>query len=487
MPAKMGSCGPPARSASHAGGRRRRRRGGARARARRASRRRWRRSRRSPRLRPGSARGRAESAIAAPFALRRRRARDRRSRRAGAGRRPPARRRVVAASADRGAESEDQHERRARRRARRACARRYAPSPGRLRGRPCRATRLAISCPVRRGPCHILRNASPRAAFASVVAARGASLAAAAHRQLAAAGTRAAERRRGAAAGAARARSSRGPRRTAARPPSPAGRSRGSTSRTIAPARRARPPRPTAGTARLTLDPELAADRARADGAHHLPEAAVVLMDVATGALLVYASHVEKGAAARPLRRGHARRPRASSRSSRPRRSSRTRTSGPTRRQCYSGGEQRITATDLVDDPQRDRWCTTLARRDGAQHQHGLRAARERAPRAAAARGDGAPLRLRAGRAVRRPGAAERAARPRPSRSSSRARRRASGTRRSRRSQAAEMSAIVARGGEAVRPSIVEQGRRRRRARSLWSAPDGPATRGLAPRDRRRS
>ncbi|MGH7295775.1 MAG: penicillin-binding transpeptidase domain-containing protein, partial [Polyangiaceae bacterium] len=29
-------------------------------------------------------------------------------------------------------------------------------------------------------------------------------------------------------------------------------------------------------------------------------------------------------------------------------------------RQCYSGGEQRINSIDLVDDPQRDRWCTTL-------------------------------------------------------------------------------------------------------------------------------
>jgi cell division protein FtsI/penicillin-binding protein 2 len=33
----------------------------------------------------------------------------------------------------------------------------------------------------------------------------------------------------------------------------------------------------------------------------------------------------------------------------------------PDARQCYSGGEQRILSTDLVDDPLRDRWCVTMA------------------------------------------------------------------------------------------------------------------------------
>src|SRR5260370_910399 len=34
---------------------------------------------------------------------------------------------------------------------------------------------------------------------------------------------------------------------------------------------------------------------------------------------------------------------------------------GPDTKECYSGGEQRIGASDLLPDAQRDRWCTTLA------------------------------------------------------------------------------------------------------------------------------
>ena len=50
------------------------------------------------------------------------------------------------------------------------------------------------------------------------------------------------------------------------------------------------------GTAQLTLDPELQRIAVGLMNAHHLPEAAVVLLDTATGKVLVYASHVEKGA-----------------------------------------------------------------------------------------------------------------------------------------------------------------------------------------------
>jgi peptidoglycan glycosyltransferase len=113
------------------------------------------------------------------------------------------------------------------------------------------------------------------------------------------------------------------------------------------------------GTAQLTLDPELQRIAVGLMNAHHLPEAAVVLMDTATGKVLVYASHVEKGpqrdlcaeatapsasvfkvvTAAALVEDAHL---------------------GPDTKQCYSGGEQRINTVDLVDDPQRDRWCTTL-------------------------------------------------------------------------------------------------------------------------------
>ncbi|MDP9152341.1 MAG: penicillin-binding transpeptidase domain-containing protein [Myxococcota bacterium] len=115
-----------------------------------------------------------------------------------------------------------------------------------------------------------------------------------------------------------------------------------------------------AGTARLTLDPELQRTAVDLMRARHLPEAAVVLMDVSTGRLLVYASHVERApardlcaeatapsasvfklvTAAALLEHAHL---------------------GPETKQCYSGGEQRIRSLDLVEDPHRDRWCTTLA------------------------------------------------------------------------------------------------------------------------------
>jgi penicillin-binding protein A len=112
--------------------------------------------------------------------------------------------------------------------------------------------------------------------------------------------------------------------------------------------------------ARLTLDPELqrAADRILA--AHHLPEAAVVLVEVATGKLLAYASHIEHGDKRDLCAEATA-----------PSASVFKIVTGaalvedagltPDTRQCYSGGEQKILPSDIEDDPHRDRWCTTLA------------------------------------------------------------------------------------------------------------------------------
>jgi cell division protein FtsI/penicillin-binding protein 2 len=118
--------------------------------------------------------------------------------------------------------------------------------------------------------------------------------------------------------------------------------------------------RAAAGTAHLTLDPDLERTAAVVMATHHLPEAAAVMIDVATGRLLVYASHVEHAeprdlcveatapsasifkiiTAAALVEDAHL---------------------GPETRQCYSGGEQRLSAADLVDNPARDRWCVTLA------------------------------------------------------------------------------------------------------------------------------
>jgi peptidoglycan glycosyltransferase len=114
------------------------------------------------------------------------------------------------------------------------------------------------------------------------------------------------------------------------------------------------------GVARLTLDVDLQRTAVALMASRHLPEAAIVVMDAASGRLFVYASHVEVGrwrdlcaeasapsasvfkivTAAALVEDAHL---------------------GPETKQCYLGGEQRILPIDLVDDPQRDKWCTTLA------------------------------------------------------------------------------------------------------------------------------
>jgi cell division protein FtsI/penicillin-binding protein 2 len=112
--------------------------------------------------------------------------------------------------------------------------------------------------------------------------------------------------------------------------------------------------------ARLTVDPALQKTTDAILKMHHIPEAAVVLMDVQTGKVLVYASHLEKG----PHRDlcVEATAPAASvfkvvTGSSLVENASLT----PDHKECYSGGEQRLHDHDLVRDPKRDRWCTTLA------------------------------------------------------------------------------------------------------------------------------
>jgi cell division protein FtsI/penicillin-binding protein 2 len=112
--------------------------------------------------------------------------------------------------------------------------------------------------------------------------------------------------------------------------------------------------------ARLTVDPVLQRTALGILQAQHLPEAAVVLIDPATGHVLVYASHVERGAPRDLCVEATA--PAASL--------FKIVTAaalvddaglGPDTRQCYGGGEQRIAPSDLVDDPARDHWCVTLA------------------------------------------------------------------------------------------------------------------------------
>ncbi len=210
-----------------------------------------------------------------------------------------------------------------------------------------------------------------------------------------------------------------------------------------------------AGTARLTLDAELQRSAQALMAARHLPEAAVVVMDVATGKLLAYASHVEKGderdlcaeaaapsasvfkvvTAAALVEDAHL--------------TAQT-------KECYSGGEQRITAADLVEDPRRDRWCTTLAGALGRSiNTVFARLARERL----------SPGQLEA--MARRFGYGEPPTFDVPVQPSAlhvpsdplELARTAAGFWNTTLSplQAAEISAIVARRGEAVRPSVVDE------------------------------
>jgi penicillin-binding protein A len=233
------------------------------------------------------------------------------------------------------------------------------------------------------------------------------------------------------------------------------------------------------GTAQLTLDADLERTAIGLMNAHHLPEGAIVLMDVATGRLLVYASHVEKGpprdlcaeatapsasvfkivTAAALVEDAHL---------------------GPDTKQCYSGGEQRINTADLVDDPQRDRWCTTLGGAMGRSINTVF---------ARLARQHLAPAQLES--MARRFGYGQPFAFDVPVQPSALRvptepldfARTAAGFWNTTLSplEATELSAIVAREGEAVRPSVVDKvvvG-----DAVAWSAPDGPVTRRVVTRE----
>jgi cell division protein FtsI/penicillin-binding protein 2 len=113
-------------------------------------------------------------------------------------------------------------------------------------------------------------------------------------------------------------------------------------------------------TARLTIDAYLQRTSLSILAQHKLPEAAIVLLDPETGHVLAYASHVEVG----PTRDlcAEATAPAASVfKIVTGAALVETGVVGPDTRQCYSGGEQKILASDLEDDPVRDRWCATLS------------------------------------------------------------------------------------------------------------------------------
>ncbi len=112
--------------------------------------------------------------------------------------------------------------------------------------------------------------------------------------------------------------------------------------------------------AHLSIDTALQRAAQKILRASKLPEAAVVVENIANGRVLAWASHVEKGPARDVCAEATA--PAASV--------FKIVTGatlvevaglGPDTKQCYSGGENRITPLDLTEDPRRDRWCATLA------------------------------------------------------------------------------------------------------------------------------
>jgi penicillin-binding protein A len=111
---------------------------------------------------------------------------------------------------------------------------------------------------------------------------------------------------------------------------------------------------------KLTLDPHLQRTASALLTAYAIPESSIVMMDPATGHVLAYASHIE-GKPNRDL----------NVEATAPAASVFKVVTGtalvdvaqltPETNQCYTGGEQRINAADLENDPAKDKYCATLA------------------------------------------------------------------------------------------------------------------------------
>jgi penicillin-binding protein A len=111
--------------------------------------------------------------------------------------------------------------------------------------------------------------------------------------------------------------------------------------------------------AELTLDPDVQRAALIQMKRYRIPEGGVVMMDVKTGKLLAYASYVSDGPRIDVNARAEA--PAASifkivtgaALVERGQLNARS-------EQCYRGGKSRILADELIDDPERDKWCATL-------------------------------------------------------------------------------------------------------------------------------
>ncbi len=209
--------------------------------------------------------------------------------------------------------------------------------------------------------------------------------------------------------------------------------------------------------AELTIDPRLQHAAVASMKQHKLPEATIVMMDPDTGAILAYASRMGNEHARDLAIEATA--PSASvfkivTATALVEKDGAT----PQTRECFArSAEQRVNAADLVVDPLRDKWCMTLATAMGKSenavfarmaHEHLDRASLENA---AHALGYGAPL------AFDVPVQPSKLEVPNNEGDALGFARTAAGFWNTTLSplHAAELSAIIARNGEAIRPHVV--------------------------------
>lgn len=113
-------------------------------------------------------------------------------------------------------------------------------------------------------------------------------------------------------------------------------------------------------TAELTLDPQLQRSAVSVMKKYRVPEAGAVLMEVKTGKLLVYASHVKTG---KKFDVNVSAEPPAASIFKVITGSALVEHGGlnAATEQCYRGGRSGISAAELEEDPARDKWCANLS------------------------------------------------------------------------------------------------------------------------------
>jgi penicillin-binding protein A len=123
-------------------------------------------------------------------------------------------------------------------------------------------------------------------------------------------------------------------------------------------------PIPPGREAELTLDPALQKAAMSQIGRYKMPEVGLIMMDVRTGKLLVYASGVNGTDAFDVNTRAE---PPAASVFKVITGAALVELAGlkATTEQCYHGGKSRILAEELEDNPARDKWCSTLGQAMG--------------------------------------------------------------------------------------------------------------------------